>query len=150
MDIKALAQRLHDYILKVQSVTMTELYTLGVGKYTRNNITQALVLIHKMKDITKKMKGGDVVYCVPVVKEKKLPSERELEQKRINQEYFDRLDKEYEEQCAKLTPEQSAYADSVFEGVAEFELVGNSWVPKSNVEHYKKVLGQSRRPKTRR
>ena len=124
---------------------MTELYTLGVGKYTRNDITQALVLIHKMKDITKKMKGGDVVYCVFEKKEPKQQSEKELEQKRINQEYFDRLDKEYQCQCAKLTPEQSAYADSVFEGVGEMVEVGNSFVSVNNVEHYKKVLNAPRR-----
>lgn len=62
MDTKALAQRLHDYILKREAVTMTELYTLGKNKYTIHEMNIALREVHKMKDVTKRMKGGDVVY----------------------------------------------------------------------------------------
>lgn len=76
MDTTGLPQRLHDFILKRGDVSMTEIYRLSIGRYTRQEIGFALEKVHKMKDIGRRVKGGDVLYSEKKAPKPRAPPER--------------------------------------------------------------------------
>lgn len=145
---KVLSTKIRDYILKQDEVTLNTLLERNNGRFDTYTMLKAMALVNKMREIQCSARGNEVVYKKRV--EKALPtiSQKEIEQRETNNTYFARLNAEYEAQCASLTPEQSAYVDSIFDGVGEFIEVGNSFVPKSNEEYYKKVL--CKRPRSRK
>jgi hypothetical protein len=129
---------------------MTELYTLSANKYTSKEMNTALREVHKMKKVISiRMKGGDVVYSVFKEKKIKIQSQEDLQQQNDFKKYRQRLEDEYNTLCSTLTPKQLAHVDSIFNEVGELVEVGNSLVPKNNVEHYKKVLNAPRRTRAK-
>lgn len=141
MDIpKQLALKMCEYI-KTQDnpVTMTYLIERGTGKHDMQTVLKAISILNRMHELQVASKSDDVYYSRKVTAISTPHEEDEFKK------YRQQLEDEYNKMCASLTPKQSAYADSVFEGVGEFVRVGNSYVPASNVEHYKKVLGRKSR-----
>lgn len=43
---------------------MTDIYATATKHYTQTEVTDALRVIHSQKDIEKKTRGDDVIYCI--------------------------------------------------------------------------------------
>lgn len=116
-----------EYIIKRATSKGTDMST----------VLSALAILHKMKTIHVANKKDGTFYTIQVPK---THMQEQYEVSTEQKEYFARLDKEYDDMCASLTPQQHAYADSIFEGVAQFIWIGDSLVPAINEEHFRKVL----------